>query len=941
MADLKISNLTSGQLTPEDYIPVARSGANYKINLQAAIVSESRVYYPESYGALRDGSTNDRVAIQAAIDACYSAGGGIVQLSAGTYRVQPTSNTCIVLKTGVHLKGLGIGVTIVETDNTSSTAIYNLITSYLWNTATSPYTAHELHVSDMTVRGTSFATSGNAANLHNLIAFCHCPKGLIERVGFDLSSNHFAEFNQSKNCSIVDCETVGAGNHGTSKFQLDPSGSAGGISSSARIAMTITNSATYSGGLTTLLTVNSTAGVSTGDLVIITSANGTAASAYNSTGGWVVTNVVSATQVAINMPWPTSVATPATTAGTATVQTWVADCSIVRYTDKARSDTTFTPARTFLDLSHNGSVGCYKNFSLLDSYIISPSATAELGSSGTYTTIAFDSGAYPYFFDGLTIKGNLFTGGTTSQNDVIWIPFINNTSLLHRRMSRVTISDNVFRDIGCRFAIMAGGWVSDTAPRSPSGTAITEHAVDAVYDITIENNKIYPVCRTGALLWQTRVSRVIGVGACKSAVIRNNTIHWRDKSPDNWIKRTFSSIDLGSDQVTLTASHPWATGQEVVIHSTASYPTGLSTNTLYLIVVSSTVVKFATSYANAIAETAIDITGSGSGTITVSSGWGYAGASQTGFRFEHVQNLIVENNSHIVELTSPDLAIGFHPFSVGCSAFEMPSYSTSITGAATDSSGLRTSLTVTSTASFKAGDRVYITSANGTDAAAYNRVGGHIVTAILTGTTMSISLPWQGNATTAGTVATSKRPFKGSVIFTNNVVEVGPNTPSNMCYRPFAEWVATDTTPNLWASSITPSVAGIWKGNYAVTYGSAFPADTAGGAPHLNVGAQSATSSVTTAAESDSTLTKGRHRWGYGPRGGTGVLSAGTITINDALVTANSIININRSTDGGTIGSSYSVTRTAGTSFTVTSKEANVTQTLDTSTISYLITEPN
>jgi hypothetical protein len=75
-------------------------------------------------------------------------------------------------------------------------------------------------------------------------------------------------------------------------------------------------------------------------------------------------------------------------------------------------------------------------------------------------------------------------------------------------------------------------------------------------------------------------------------------------------------------------------------------------------------------------------------------------------------------------------------------------------------------------------------------------------------------------------------------------------------------------------------------------------------------------------------------------RHGSATLVAGTVTVTDTAITANSRIFINRFTDGGTLGDSYSITRSAGASFTITSKTANVTATLDTSVVSYLIIEP-
>lgn len=79
----------------------------------------------------------------------------------------------------------------------------------------------------------------------------------------------------------------------------------------------------------------------------------------------------------------------------------------------------------------------------------------------------------------------------------------------------------------------------------------------------------------------------------------------------------------------------------------------------------------------------------------------------------------------------------------------------------------------------------------------------------------------------------------------------------------------------------------------------------------------------------------------YSRREGVATLAAGTVTVADAQVTANTRIFVNRQTDRGTVGASYSVRRVAGVSFTITSKDGSgATQALDTSTVSYSIIEP-
>lgn len=75
-------------------------------------------------------------------------------------------------------------------------------------------------------------------------------------------------------------------------------------------------------------------------------------------------------------------------------------------------------------------------------------------------------------------------------------------------------------------------------------------------------------------------------------------------------------------------------------------------------------------------------------------------------------------------------------------------------------------------------------------------------------------------------------------------------------------------------------------------------------------------------------------------RHGTATLVNGTVTVADTNTVTASRIFVNRFTDGGTIGDSYSVTRINATSFTITSKTANVTQALDTSVVSWQMINP-
>jgi hypothetical protein len=77
--------------------------------------SNDPVYYAEDYGAVFDGTTDDKAAIQSAIDAANSAGGGVVVLPGGTAKV----SGAITLYSNIEVRGQGRAVTVLQTTATS------------------------------------------------------------------------------------------------------------------------------------------------------------------------------------------------------------------------------------------------------------------------------------------------------------------------------------------------------------------------------------------------------------------------------------------------------------------------------------------------------------------------------------------------------------------------------------------------------------------------------------------------------------------------------------------------------------------------------------------------------------------------------------------------------------------------------------------------------
>jgi microcystin-dependent protein len=75
-------------------------------------------------------------------------------------------------------------------------------------------------------------------------------------------------------------------------------------------------------------------------------------------------------------------------------------------------------------------------------------------------------------------------------------------------------------------------------------------------------------------------------------------------------------VDPGTDEITVASNTYLQTGQAVALTG-SSLPTGLSATTYYVIRVSATVIQLATTLANALAGTPVNITADGSGTCTL------------------------------------------------------------------------------------------------------------------------------------------------------------------------------------------------------------------------------------------------------------------------------------------------------------------------------------
>lgn len=171
----------------------------------------------------------------------------------------------------------------------------------------------------------------------------------------------------------------------------------------------------------------------------------------------------------------------------------------------------------------------------------------------------------------------------------------------------------------------------------------------------------------------------------------------------------------------------------------------------------------------------------------------------------------------------------------------------------------------------------------------------------------------------------------GNVLVANSAAANGINwAPAVVASAPFTY---TTSTRALTIATATNSVPGVLSAADHTTY-SGYAATIALKAPLASPtftgDVNSSTGNVLV-----STLGKGLQvKTGTNSKIGTAVLVAGTKTVSNTSVTANSLIFLTSQADGGVVGSLRVSAKTANTSFVITSSSA-----LDTSTVAWMIVE--
>lgn len=125
------------------------------------------VYNVRTYGATGTGATDDTEAINAAIAAAARAGGGVVYVPAGTYRVTPRPHpldaeyaVCVLMRRGVLLRGAGAGAATIRLASNASLPPGGARVYLLLNAGINPGAAASTPDEHMTVEDIAF--DGNA-----------------------------------------------------------------------------------------------------------------------------------------------------------------------------------------------------------------------------------------------------------------------------------------------------------------------------------------------------------------------------------------------------------------------------------------------------------------------------------------------------------------------------------------------------------------------------------------------------------------------------------------------------------------------------------------------------------------------------------------------------------------------------------------------------------
>jgi len=167
------------------------------------------------YGAIGDGIVDDRPAIQQALDDCAEAGGGIVYLPKGVYRIKlapdAIASKCVIVYSNTTLLGAGIGVSVLKVHDDQASGINGVVRTP-FGVATTNVTIQDLTI-DGNVLDATTNPSGIPISTPIIGFFCGTTPGYGEQC------NEIA-CPPAATCSDIRCIRVKIQN--TSAYGFDP-----------------------------------------------------------------------------------------------------------------------------------------------------------------------------------------------------------------------------------------------------------------------------------------------------------------------------------------------------------------------------------------------------------------------------------------------------------------------------------------------------------------------------------------------------------------------------------------------------------------------------------------------------------------------------------------------------------------------------------------------
>ena len=244
-----IQNLSHAQLLAEYQGPF--SGDNLLLMKALTELSGNFVIAASAFGAVPDTGADMRAAIQAALDAAETAGGGVVRLQAGTYLITTVNSPAsgdkaagaygLEIPSNVTLEGVGPS-TVLSIVSGGSFGVGVGISPKGMRTATTNFGAS----SKVTLRNFTIQAATQEDSNGNLINLVHASDWLIENVVFNGSYYHGLEIDQSRRITLRGCKWQGAYSYVSSgswvQFDL---GSAGPVNRPAGITTTAVEDVTF------------------------------------------------------------------------------------------------------------------------------------------------------------------------------------------------------------------------------------------------------------------------------------------------------------------------------------------------------------------------------------------------------------------------------------------------------------------------------------------------------------------------------------------------------------------------------------------------------------------------------------------------------------------------------------------------------------------------